>query len=213
VSDTSAGRRSPALERLAQSRERIRATLREANGDTPPDGGHEPSALMKALLAIPGVHIVVDALRHWWAGHPMRMAGLVATHAARTVVRPMAKRNPYALMVAAAVAGGLIFWIKPWRGLIKPALLAGLMPQILSRAVAHVPMESWISALLAMATQGKRDAASSDDPAVDPDLAAAQAQQDLTRAQRDAAPSPSAPGGAPASAEAAPQRPSAETLH
>jgi len=195
---------STALQRLALSRERMRAALREANGDLPDGRAHEPSPLMNLLLSIPGARIVIDAVRNWWAGHPMHFAGIVATQAAHSVVRPMARRNPFALMALAMVAGGLVFWFKPWRGLLRPALLAGLLPQLISRAVAHVPMESWLSALLAMATQGHRPA--HDESAAEP------------------GPGPSSPGAATAQAQPTaatpepttappPQRPPAETLH
>jgi hypothetical protein len=187
---------SAALQRLALSRERLRAALREANGDLPDGRAHPPSPLMNLLLSIPGARIVIDAVRNWWAGHPMHFAGIVASQAAHSVVRPMARRNPYTLMALAMVAGGLVFWFKPWRGLLKPALLAGLLPQLISRAVAHVPMESWLSALLAMANPGHRPAHDDTAEAGSPAAAAATAPAQPTAATPEptaAAPSHRAP--------------------
>jgi hypothetical protein len=159
--------RLPALERLALSRERIRQSLHEA-AEPPPSMG-EPSVLVTALLAIPGVGIVVDAVRRWWADHPLHFAGTLAANTARGMVRPMARRSPYRLVLAALVVGGLLYWVRPWRGLLKPALLAGLLPHLVSRAVAHVPMESWLATLMSMGTARA-------DPDMTPEGAAAVAE-------------------------------------
>lgn len=190
--------RVPALQRLALSRERMRQHLQEASTPRQGIGGEgKPSALVGALLSIPGMGILVDAVRGWWAQHPMHMAALVATNTARSVVRPMARSNPFALVVGAVAFGGMLFWLKPWRGFLKPALLAGLLPQIVSRAVAHVPMESWLSAIVTMASQGK--------PARAPeDTAAAQPLQPVAPTQP----------GAPLAPDAAIARPpSSSSLH
>lgn len=160
--------RLPALERLAVSRERIRQTLAESNAHDKATADAPPSALMSAFLAIPGAGVVIDAVRHWWAQHPMHFAGTVAGHATRTLVGPMARRNPFTLVLLAMAAGGLLVWLKPWRGILKPALLAGLMPQIVSRAIAHVPLESWLSALTQMTTQRATQAGSPDAPVATP---------------------------------------------
>lgn len=159
--------RPPALVRLAQSRERIRQSLSEAA--EPPPSLEEPSVLVTALMAIPGVGIVVDAVRRWWADHPLHFAGTLAANTARGMVRPMARRSPYRLVLAAVVVGGVLYWIRPWRGLLKPALLAGLLPHLVSRAVAHVPMESWLATLMSMG-------ASKADPDMTPEGAAAVAE-------------------------------------
>jgi hypothetical protein len=145
--------RVPALQRLAVSRERMRAHLHEASSPHRGVDGGKPHPLMEAVMSIPGAAIVIEAVRGWWSQHPLHLATLVAADAGRTFVRPFAKRNPFVLVAGAVAVGGLIFWLKPWRGFLRPALLAGLLPQIVSRAVAHVPIESWISALVAMTTQ------------------------------------------------------------
>lgn len=179
-----------ALERLAISRERLRSSLMEAAHPHQEDGEHKPSMLMSALLAIPGAHIVVDAVRHWWSQHPMHLAGTLAANTARTVVRPMARRNPFALILGAMVVGGVIVWLKPWRGIVKPALLAGLVPQIVSRAISHVPIESWISTLVTMVTL-----------------------RSATRGSDAPAAEPPATAGAPSAAAPAHDRPPSSTLH
>ncbi|MBC7992855.1 MAG: hypothetical protein H7Z15_06390 [Rhizobacter sp.] len=97
---------------------------------------------------------VLDALRNWWSSHPMHVAGVVAADAANTLIRPVAQRHPIALVFGALVLGGLVVWAKPWRGFLKPALLVGLLPQLLSKAMAAVPLESWLT-MLSSLTQKK----------------------------------------------------------
>jgi hypothetical protein len=58
-------------------------------------------------------------------GHQIRLA----VHAALAVVQPVA------LIAGAFVSGGLIAWYRPLRALLKPALLAGLLPELLVAAM------------------------------------------------------------------------------
>lgn len=154
--------RLPAVQRLALSRQRLRVALHELSAppDTSPDEG--PSVLMTALMAIPGVNLVVDAVRKWWSQHPLHLATLVAGNTARSAMAPLARRSPFALILAAAAVGGLLFWIKPWRGLLKPALLAGIVPHLVSRAMEHVPLESWMAAVSTFASERMRAGAPED---------------------------------------------------
>ena len=131
----SAEPRLPAAERLAASRERMRV-------------------LMTPKPAAPdGTGPVLDALKDWWAAHPLHVAGVVASDAAKTLIGPIAQRHPIALVAGALVLGGLVIWAKPWRGILKPALLAGLLPQLLSKAMAVVPIESWLAVLSSLTRQ------------------------------------------------------------
>ncbi|MEO8155490.1 MAG: hypothetical protein ABI605_20675 [Rhizobacter sp.] len=163
-----------AVERLAISRERLRQSLRDASAgrrtNNRPMLGGAPGWL-DGLLTLPGARVVFDALRSWWSQHPMRLATLVATDAAKTLVRPLAQRNPLGLVLGALVVGGVLAWVKPWRGIIKPALFAGLLPQIISRAMAQVPVESWMSVLMTLAQQSTREPSvpSAESQPVDPE--------------------------------------------
>jgi hypothetical protein len=122
--------RVPAAQRLAASRERMRLSMTRQPAAA--DGGTAP---------------VLDALQEWWASHPLHVAGVVAADAAKTLIRPIAQRHPIALVAGALLLGGMLVWAKPWRGILKPALLAGLLPQLLSKAMAVVPIESWLAVL------------------------------------------------------------------
>jgi hypothetical protein len=149
-----------AVERLAMSRERLRGAMRErspaggASGKRGP--GELPDWLERVATAVPGAGVIIDAIQAWWNQHPMRVAGMVALDASKTLLRPLIQRNPVGLVLGAVVVGGLIAWAKPWRGVLKPALFAGLLPQLISKALANVPTESWMAVLTALAQQPER---------------------------------------------------------
>ncbi|MBL0730876.1 hypothetical protein [Piscinibacter sp. HJYY11] len=196
--------RLSAVERLALSRERLRGALQELSpprhdGD---DGG--PSVLMTALMAIPGVNTVVESVRNWWSQHPLHLATLVAGNTARSAVEPVARRSPFGLILVAAAIGGLLYWVKPWRGLLKPALLAGMVPHLVSRVMDHVPLESWMSAVSTFVNERMHGGNSPD------------TKPEAAPPGNGAAPSASAQTGVKpgtASSDPAPPIPSTGTLH
>jgi len=147
----SAEPRLPAAQRLAASRERMRVSM-------------TPQA-----AAPNSTGPVLDALKDWWAAHPLHVAGVVAADAAKTLIGPVAQRHPIALVAGALVLGGLVIWAKPWRGILKPALLAGLLPQLLSKAMAVVPVESWLAVLSSLTREAAPAAAPETKPASAPD--------------------------------------------
>lgn len=141
------GPRLPAAQRLAASRERMRVSM------TPQAAAPDSTGP------------VLDALKDWWAAHPLHVAGVVAADAAKTLIRPVAQRHPMALVAAALLLGGVLVWAKPWRGILKPALLAGLLPQLLSKAMAVVPIESWLAVLSSLTRESAPAAAPEAKPA------------------------------------------------
>jgi len=152
------------------SRERLRSAMRErspsgggASGKA--GSGEMPAWIERVASAVPGAGVIIDAVRAWWNQHPMRVASMVALDASKTLLRPMIQRNPVGLVLGAVVVGGLIAWAKPWRGFLKPALFAGLLPQLISKAVANVPTESWMAVLTALAQQPERPPASASEKA------------------------------------------------
>lgn len=156
-----------ALERLAATRAQLRAALQAQHAPPLPAAGAKahPSVLAGAasewlahLKSLPGVQLVVAAVQSWWAQHPLRTAGLVAGEAAKTLAQPVAQRHPIALVLGAAVLGGALVWSRPWRWLLKPTLLAGLLPQLASKVVTQLPLQSWL-AVLASLLQSKPQAA------------------------------------------------------
>lgn len=99
------------------------------------------------LKGFPIAAVVIETLEHWWAEHPLHTAGIVAEEASRKFVAPIAQKNPYALILGSVVVGAVLALTRPWRWLIRPALLAGLVPQLASQALKHMPIESWMQML------------------------------------------------------------------
>ena len=134
-----------AVERIEMSRARLRHAMQ------PPVvlGNDAPAAgllgWLERIKEQPSIAVVIDALQSWWSRHPMRPLAQVATEATNAVARPIAQHNPVALVVAAGLIGVVFAWSRPWRWALKSALFAGLMPQLVSRVVATLPLESWLA--------------------------------------------------------------------
>ena len=149
-------------ERLALSRERLRQTMQQGakpfKGASKPLLGATGAAWVNSFKSAPGVSIILEAVGSWWARHPLRLASMVAAEAATAVVQPIAQRNPVGLVLGALVLGAVVVWSRPWRWILKPALLAGLFPQLLSKVIAHAPSRSWMTVLMSLA-DGQRQPA------------------------------------------------------
>jgi hypothetical protein len=145
-----------AVDRLMASRERLRKVLYGKSGkhlDDNRENADGTADWLSKLEAIPGASVIIDAARAWWAQHPLRQAGTLAVDATVAVVRPLAQRHPVKLVLGAFVAGVLIAWMRPWRWLPRPALLSGLFPHILEKAVAELPVQSWLVVLTSLAQE------------------------------------------------------------
>lgn len=143
-------------DRLALSRERLRQAMRDISaplGDaTNQRTGGLTGAWLDGLKSIPGASVVIDAVSSWWAQHPLRIASMLAADA----VKAVAQRHPLGLVLGALLLGGLLGWSRPWRRILTPALFAGLLPQLLSKAMSHVPTQSWMAVLTSLAQQQRR---------------------------------------------------------
>jgi hypothetical protein len=134
---------SEALDKVQASRARLRLAM------LPPPpvekAADANSSFVQKLLNIPVVAGVIESVQAWWSVHPMRPMSKVASEAANAAVQPIAKLHPVALVLAAAGAGALVFWTRPWRWIFRSALFAGLVPQLLTRGLASLPIDSWMS--------------------------------------------------------------------
>ncbi|NDP40044.1 MAG: hypothetical protein GZ093_15045 [Rhodoferax sp.] len=147
-------------ERLTSSRERLRLAMRDIAGPA----GHAARARssstglawLDSLKSIPAASIVIEAVRSWWAQHPWRVASLLAGETVKTVVQPLAQRHPLGLVVGALLLGGALAWARPWRLLFTSSLLAGLLPQLLSKTVAQIPTQSWMAVLTELLKQPRQ---------------------------------------------------------
>jgi hypothetical protein len=159
-------RLSTPAQRLQQSRDRIAKWMIEADGRhiarrraAARAAGRESGwAWLGALRNNPVVALFIDALSSWWANHPLHSAADLAQGIAHEAITPLARRHPKAMVAGAVLAGALIVWARPWRWLMRPALLTGILSQIASQAVAHMPMDSILNALATfMARREARD--------------------------------------------------------
>jgi hypothetical protein len=114
--------------------------------------------LRQALTARPASPI--DSLGEWWAQQPLRMAAVVGAQMSRTAAQPLAQRHPVGLVLGAMAVGVVFAWSRPWRWLFKPAMLAGWVPQLLSRTLSQVPMSSWLTMLSSLSQPPARSAES-----------------------------------------------------
>ncbi len=140
---------STALSLATQRLSRSRALIQTALGPYPNTAkssatsinnrlpGTPEHASPAGLSSIPGFALGVEAVKFWWSRHPLRLAITLLAKTADASIKPMAQRNPVALVAGAFLVGGLLAWARPWRLVVKPILFVGVMPQITSALVTH----------------------------------------------------------------------------
>lgn len=158
-----------AVQRLEQTRERLRAVLTPATKAQAGGERTRGASWEQRLRSVPGVSLLVDVVQAWWQQHPLRAGSLVAREVSRAALRPIARRHPFALVGAALVVGAALAWARPWRWAVKSALFAGLLPQLVSRVVTSLPIEEWLNVLGAFISGAGGHAAS--DPVAASDAA------------------------------------------
>jgi len=161
-----------AAERLEASRGRLRAALQEiAHPPARPSliGGLGLGSFADRILdrvkALPGAAIVLETLESWWAQHPLHTAGTIAEQASRRLVGPIARKNPYAVVIGGIVVGALFAFSKPWRWLLRPALFVGLLPQLATQALRHMPLDSWLRMVSTVVAKRAPSKATTPEPA------------------------------------------------
>lgn len=164
----------PAIERLNQSRERLRLAMSQ----TPPaqspfhsvPGASPGAQVLEVLrLASPTSALLLEALMQWWAAQRPKSAMQMATEVANDVLRPLAKRHPIALVAGSAALGALLFWGRPWRWVRSPGVAHTLGPAVLSSLLASGVLQSWLTQWLAHANAPVAPAATPPPPPNDAD--------------------------------------------
>ena len=144
---------SEALGRIEASRERLRLAMLPPPPKAPDAAAPRPQSLLSRMSALPLAHAVMESVTSWWGHHPMRPVAHIAGEASNAVVKPIAQRNPWSLVLAASVVGAALAWTRPWRWIFRSALFAGLVPQLAARVVSSLPIESWMSMVGASLSQ------------------------------------------------------------
>lgn len=124
-----------ATERLAQSRAQLRTALRQLTpqADRPDRSG---SANPNAPGGNAAARVPLQWLHNWWARQPARLALSLAANTANLVLEPVAQRHPYRLVTGAAAVGALMVVVRPWRWSCASAMMAGVMPRLVSEAMS-----------------------------------------------------------------------------
>ncbi len=141
------------LQKLQRSRDCLRAALLAPPGSHHAAPKAEPPGWQTSLMSVPGADIVKDAVQSWWSQHPLRVAAMVAEEAGNALIKPTAQKHPLLLVVGALVIGAGLARLKPWRWGFKKALLAGLLPQLISKVVSEMPVSSWMAVVSQLAQE------------------------------------------------------------
>ena len=146
----------PPQQRLEASRTSLRVAMQPhapATASGPPRGliGRLKlaSSSVDGALGHPVVETLRDTVRHWWTTHPWRPAIIIGLEAVNQLAVPVARKHPLRLLGAAMLGGAILSRLKPWKWLLKsagPALVASMLPALISRLVTRIPVSTLIKA-------------------------------------------------------------------
>ena len=134
-----------ASERLTRSREQMSHWLTDDDRDDRQRtraNRHAPASQSNdhAPASIGG--IVGEVISEWWSEHPLHASATLALTASRTAIVPLVRRHPAAVLGGAAAVGAAIIWARPWRWLLRPALVAGVASQLAARTITRMATAS-----------------------------------------------------------------------
>jgi hypothetical protein len=177
-----------AVQRVAESRERLRRQMLQGSSRerarrhvaAAHAEGTSPSLSMR-LRAVPGLGALIDTVSAWWEHHPLHPLAGLAEDVVHDRISPTVRRHPLAVVALALAAGSALAWLRPWRFIVKPALLTGLVSHLATRLVREVPFEAILGAIVAFASSPSRDDAA--DPAGSTTASPAEASTRTTSAE------------------------------
>lgn len=147
-------RATDACDRLAQTRGQlrlaIRAMVKPVNAPVEPPSTGWMGSWWRRLKATPGTRLLVQGVTSWAAHSPLLGVALLAVDALTATVRPIAQRSPLRLVFGAFVLGGVFAWSRPWRRVFTPALVAAVLPQLMSQAIKGVPRLTWMTLIASL---------------------------------------------------------------
>lgn len=87
--------------------------------------------------------LLVGALATAWLQRPSQVPWQAAVVLADAALTPLARRHPWMLTGAAAGVGMALGVLRPWRWLLRPAVLAGLLSPVVAQVAARcLPIQS-----------------------------------------------------------------------
>jgi len=164
VPDERERRRDAALQRLAQSRLRLRHELVDEppgeNGLPPYKGLNIPRrlralwrTLRRSMRGSPMAAVAMTALQEWWRGHPWRTTGELVAEELHASLTPVVRRHPLAAVLVSGALGLAVMTGKPWRWPMVHRHLQPLPGRLMRwafRQLGQAPGQALLSGLLIM---------------------------------------------------------------
>ena len=107
----------------------------DAAASQAPAHGHRSPDTLAGLVGLAVTAVTEGLLRRSAQAPPPRLGDL-ANDTAIALLSPVASRHPWALVGVAALAGAALAAGRPWRGLVQPAALGGLLSRLALGAIA-----------------------------------------------------------------------------
>jgi len=134
--------------------EASRLAMRVAMTPEPPKPKSADGSMLDKLLHAPKVQTLLsnsvvstltDTVKQWWLAHPWRPLLTAGAEAASQMMVPVAQRHPVRVLAVAMLGGAVLSRWRPWKWLLAtagPALLASMLPSLISRVATRVPLKT-----------------------------------------------------------------------
>ena len=130
--------RSSADARLAASRDRLRLALCANSARSPNNGATAADCHIEPLAALQC---------------RLQAVATVCNGVAKATVAPMAQKHPWKLVAGAFVVGGAVAFLRPWRWISGPTLVARLLPLPMPVVATNLSTWKWSELVLPLLQQ------------------------------------------------------------